>query len=145
MLTFVSLPAGPATITLHPSRLHLQIYPGATAAQKQTAIETFYRQILKETIPPIITEWEARMNVSVRGVTIRKMKTKWGSCSPDRGTIRLNLELAKQPLKYLEYVIIHEMTHLLEPTHNKTFIQHMNTFLPQWKSYRQDLNLRPIP
>lgn len=121
----------------------LQVRAGANQTKKLKVLENFYRQQLKKAIPPLIAKWEKKMGVKVAGFTIRKMKTKWGSCSPNARTIRINIELAKKPSKFLEYVIIHEMTHLLEPTHNEHFIHRMNTFLPNWRSYREDLNRCP--
>jgi predicted metal-dependent hydrolase len=84
------------------------------------------------------------MCVSVTGFTVRKMKTKWGSCSPVAKTIRLNLELAKKTAEYLEYVIVHEMVHLLEPTHNSRFIALMDKFMPKWRFYQAELNRLPV-
>ena len=131
-------------ILLNPNHITLQIRPGATLTKKQSVLEEFYRQELKRAIPPLISTWEDRMAVNVKGFTVRKMKTKWGSCSPDRGTIRINLELAKKPRRLLEYVIVHEMTHFLEQTHNHRFIEYMNTFFPHWQFYREELNRLPL-
>jgi predicted metal-dependent hydrolase len=72
------------------------------------------------------------------------MKTKWGSCSPDRQAIRLNTELAKKPIECLEYIVVHEMVHLLEPTHNGRFVNLMNEHMPKWKFYRDELNRLPV-
>lgn len=84
------------------------------------------------------------MGIQATHFTVRKMKTKWGSCSPDTKIIRLNLELAKKPAEYLEYVIVHEMLHLLEPTHNHRFVALINQFMPKWRFYQEELNRLPL-
>lgn len=82
--------------------------------------------------------------VHVNKFYIQRMKTKWGSCSIQSGNIRLNAELAKKPLACLEYVVVHEMIHLLEPTHNNRFIAWMDKFMPKWRFYREELNRLPV-
>ena len=104
----------------------------------------FYRDQLKVAIPPLIEKWEKPMGVKVAGFLVRRMKTKWGSCSPGRRTIRLNLELAKKPPECLEYLVVHEMVHLLEPTHNARFVGLMEKFMPKWRFYRDMLNRLPV-
>lgn len=131
-------------IEITPRKLRLHLPPQSTPPQRQALIEQTYRQQLKQATPPLIAKWERLMGVTLTGVTIRKMKTQWGSCSPNLHTIRLNLNLAQKPREYLEYVIIHEMTHLLEPTHNKHFIALLNQFMPQWRCYRDELNRLPL-
>lgn len=131
-------------VTLTPHHIQLQVRPGADIPKKQSLLEAAYRQQLKEAIPPLIVQWETRLDLSLAGFTIRKMKTKWGSCSPQNRTIRLNLELAKKPRQCLEYVILHEMLHLLEPSHNQRFIALLDQFMRQWRSYRDELNRLPV-
>jgi predicted metal-dependent hydrolase len=133
----------PPKVELKHSKVVLQVRPETDRTSKQVALDTFYRQQLKEAIPSLITKWEKLMGISLEGFTVRQMKTKWGSCSPELKTIRLNLELAKKPPICLEYVIVHEMTHILEPTHNHRFVDWMDRFLPNWKSCRDDLNRLP--
>jgi predicted metal-dependent hydrolase len=84
------------------------------------------------------------MGVNVGRVFVQRMKTKWGSCNPRAGTIRLNTDLAKKPRECLEYIVVHEMVHLLEPTHNARFIALMNQFMPKWQSHRETLNRLPV-
>jgi predicted metal-dependent hydrolase len=122
----------------------LTVRPGANEPKRQAMIEAWYRQQLKEAIASLIDQWEPRLNVSVQHFQVRKMKTRWGTCSPNFQTIRLNLELAKKPLACLEYIVVHEMMHLLEPTHNQRFIALMDQFLPQWRFYREELNRLPV-
>jgi type I restriction enzyme M protein len=92
----------------------------------------------------ILAKWERLIGVKVEKVFVQHMKTRWGSCSPSTGHIRLNTELAKKPPECLEYIVVHEMVHLLEPTHNPRFIALMDSFMPQWKSYRDELNRLPV-
>ena len=135
---------GVPQIHLKHRTMNLQVRPGSDRFKKHAALDAIYRRELKAAIPSMIEKWEKLMGVNVTGFTVRKMKTKWGSCSPAAQTIRLNLELAKKPTEYLEYVIVHEMVHLLEPTHNPRFIALMDQFIPQWRSYREALNRLPV-
>ena len=84
------------------------------------------------------------MGVKVERFFVQRMKTKWGSCSPGSKSIRLNTDLAKKPPECLEYIVVHEMTHLLEPTHNSRFIALMDQFIPKWRLYKEELNRLPV-
>jgi predicted metal-dependent hydrolase len=134
----------PPTVELKPSRLLLQVRPGSSALKRQEVLEAWYRQLLKEATEPIIAKWEPRIGVRVEGYFVQRMKTKWGSCNHVAGTIRLNTELAKKPKECLEYIIVHEMVHLLEPTHNAHFVELMDQFMPQWELQRKGLNRLPV-
>ncbi|MCH8064283.1 MAG: M48 family metallopeptidase [Chloroflexi bacterium] len=94
--------------------------------------------------PPLIQAWEVRLAVTVSGFYVRKMKTLWGSCNPRARTIRLNTELAKKPRACLEYIVLHEMVHLLEPSHGPKFRVLMDQHMPAWREKRQELNRLPI-
>ncbi len=131
-------------IEIKHNTLIMYVRPGANDAKKQSVMDEWHRQQLKEAIPPLIQKWERIMGVNVENFNIRKMKTLWGSCSPNTNTIRLNLELAKKPEACLEYIIVHEMVHLLEPTHNSRFISFMDKFMPKWRYYRDELNRLPV-
>jgi predicted metal-dependent hydrolase len=124
--------------------LLLQVHPGADIVKKRAIFDEFYHQQMEAAIPPLIDKWERLMGVNVTSFSVRKMKTKWGSCTPNLGTIRFNLELAKKPAECLEYVVVHELVHLLEPSHNHRFIAFMDAFLPQWRFYQSELNRLPI-
>ena len=102
------------------------------------------REHLRTQIPPLLTKWEPKMNVSVNEVRIKKMKTLWGSCTIEAKRIWLNLEQAKKPQSCLIYVLVHEMTHLLERHHNDRFRELMDTFLPKWRTYQDELNKAPL-
>ena len=108
-------------------------------AQRQKLLETWYRQQMKEQLPTLIAKWEAIIGVSVASWSIKVMKTRWGSCNPIRKHICLNLTLIKKPLVCLEYVIVHELVHLLEASHNKRFHAFMDKFLPQWRDIKKML------
>lgn len=107
-------------------------------------METWYRQQLKQAVPPLIARWEPLLRVQVERFFVQRMKTKWGSCNHGACRIRLNTELAKKPRECLEYIVVHEMTHILEPTHNARFIALMDQCMPQWQFYRDQLNRLPV-
>jgi len=95
-------------------------------------------------VPPLIARWAPLLGVKVARFFIQRMKTRWGSCNHEEGAIRLNTELAKKPRECLEYIVAHEMIHLLEPTHNARFIALMDQFMPKWRFYREQLNQLPV-
>ena len=134
----------PPKVTLAHSEMYLYVRPESDQSKKQSVIDEWYRQQLKEMIPPLINKWEKKLKVSVLQFTVRKMKTKWGSCSPDSQSIRINLDLAKKPPECLEYIVLHEMMHLLEASHNTRFVLLMDTFMPKWRFYRDELNSLPV-
>lgn len=126
------------------SRLQLFVQPGTTAPNREEALNRYYRAELKQRIPTLISRWETRIGQSVAEWGIRKMKTKWGSCNIAARRIWLNLELAKKPSECLEYILVHEMVHLLERHHNETFRNHMDQLLPNWRHRRALLNAAPL-
>ena len=121
-----------------------QIRPATTDERKQDILEAWYREKLKEAVPALIAKWESLMGVKVEKFFVQKMKTKWGSCSPGSKSIRLNTDLAKKPPECLEYIVVHEMIQLLEPTHNARFIGLMDQFMPKWRFYKDELNKLPV-
>jgi predicted metal-dependent hydrolase len=143
LLNLIEIDA-PAHLELAHDRILLQVRPGATIDRKRAIVDEFYRCQIEIAIPPLIAKWERLMGLHVNSFTIRKMKTKWGSCTPSLQTIRFNLELAKKPVECLEYVIVHEMVHLLEPSHNQRFVAFMDSFMPKWRFYQAELNRLPI-
>ena len=124
--------------------IDLFVPKGADKSKREQILSTWYRKELKALIPPLIEKWEAVMGVKVADWGVKKMKTKWGSCNIEASRIWLNLELAKKPVQCLEYIIVHEMVHLLEPHHNDRFIELMDRFMPQWQLYRDELNRAPL-
>ena len=108
--------------------------------KRELLLKKWYRYELNKQITPLIKKWENILNVSVESFFIRSMKTRWGSCSPKSRRIRFNLELAKFSPEILEYVVIHELIHLIEPSHNKKFKTLMKKYCPNWKYLRKELN-----
>jgi predicted metal-dependent hydrolase len=132
-------------IELHHSRMSLRVRPGTDGDRRQAIVEEWYRGQIKKTVPPLLAKWQPRMGVKVERVFVQRMKTKWGSCNPVARTIRLNTELAKKPRECIEYIVVHELVHLLEATHNSRFVALMDKFMPDWRFYREVLNRLPIP
>lgn len=124
--------------------LDLYVRPNATLKKREEVLEDWYRLELKNKLPTIIEKWEKIIGVSVESVKIRKMKTRWGSCNPSKRSIWVNLELSKKPVHCLEYIVVHEMIHFLEKSHNEKFRMHMISYLPQWKQYKDELNQFPL-
>jgi predicted metal-dependent hydrolase len=132
------------TVELQPQQLVLRVRPGTDAARREAIMSAWYREQLRQAVPPLIARWEPIMGVKVRQFSIRRMKTRWGSCTPKTGRIRINTELAKKPRECLEYLIVHEMVHLLEPTHNARFKTLLDQFLPDWRRRKELLNQLPV-
>jgi predicted metal-dependent hydrolase len=136
--------AGRQAIDLKHRTIILRVGPGATAETKKTAVARWYREQIRASVPEVVAKWESILGVQVKGIFVQRMKTKWGSCNPSRGTIRLNTELAKKPVESLEYIVVHEMVHFLEPTHNARFVQLMDRAMPHWRMRRERLNQLPV-
>ena len=134
----------PPYVELEHSALILHIRRGADEDKKQAILDEWYREQLKGEINLLIQKWAPHMGVETPSFIARKMKTKWGSCTPEAKSIRINLELAKKPPECLEYIVVHELAHLLEPTHNSHFIALMTKFMPKWRFYRDELNRLPV-
>ncbi len=120
--------------------MYLYIRPETSAEQREKVLHKWYREQLKEMIPPLLEKWQQVIEVQVLDWGIKKMKTKWGSCNSKARRIWLNLELAKKPINCLEYIIVHEMVHILERHHNDRFAALMDSLMPQWRLYRDELN-----
>ena len=135
---------GTPSVELKHSGLVLHVRPGASEAKKQEVLERWYREQIRKNVPRLIAKWERVIGVNVRDFYVQRMKTKWGSCSALARNIRLNSELAKKPRECLEYIVVHEMVHLLERTHNRHFMSLMEQFLPRWQSHRNLLNRLPV-
>lgn len=120
--------------------LDLFVRNNVTKEQRQKVMREWYRSELKALIPPLIGKWEPIIGVKVKSWGVRLMKTRWGSCNTSAKRIWLNLELAKKTPACIEYIVVHEMTHLLERLHNDEFIIYMDRFLPNWRSTKAELN-----
>ena len=143
LMKVVEHDAGPRVELSH-QHLQLFIRPNTGEARRQEVIEGWYRGQLKAVAESLIRRWERRLEVKVERFFVQRMKTRWGSCNPASRTIRLNTDLAKKPKNCLEYIVLHELAHLIEPTHNPRFVEIMDHFMPKWRSYREQLNRLPV-
>jgi predicted metal-dependent hydrolase len=126
----------PPSIELKHSRMLLRVRPKTSEEKRQALVEEWYREQIKKAVPPLIAQWESRIGVKVERFFVQRMKTRWGSCNYNAHTIRLNTELAKKPSECLEYVVVHEMIHLLEPTHNARFTGLLDRFIKTFDRQR---------
>lgn len=143
LLKIVASDSAP-TVTLTHGTMVLHSRAGSNTRTKDAVLKAWYREQLKAAIPSLIERWEPLIGVEVKRFYVQQMKTKWGSCNAAVGTIRLNTELAKKPRECLEYIVVHEMVHLLERTHNANFVALMDQFIPKWTFYRDALNRLPV-
>ena len=134
----------PPKIKLRHTTIELYVRPETTVEKRQAIMEHWYREQLKELVLSVIQKWEQIMGVSLAEFQVKKMKTKWGTCNPVAKRMWLNLELTKKPFHCIEYIIVHELVHLLERNHNARFVAHMDHFLPEWRQSRNDLNNLPV-
>jgi predicted metal-dependent hydrolase len=135
---------GAQMVSLRHRTLVLAIKNGADQAARRAVLSRWYRDQLRERASSLVTDWSRRLGLDAPRLYVQHMKTKWGSCSPIRRSIRLNTELAKKPPGCLEYIVVHELVHLLEPTHNERFKALMRASLPEWEDRRRELNALPI-
>jgi predicted metal-dependent hydrolase len=134
----------PPRIDVSGNKIKLHMRPGTPPAKRQAIMEGWYRDELKKALPPLLANWERKLGVKVSKVFVQRMKTKWGSCNHRARHVRLNSELAKKPKKLLDYVIVHELAHLLEPTHNQRFGALLDHHYPSWREVRAQLNELPL-
>lgn len=134
----------PPAVNLTPRKLQLRVRPGTDRARCESVLEGWYRQEVRNAVPALLARWEPLLGVLSAKVFVQRMKTKWGSCTPGSGYIRLNTDLAKKPPECLEYIVVHELVHLLEPTHNDRFTGLMDLYLPRWRQLRKQLNRLPV-
>jgi predicted metal-dependent hydrolase len=127
-------------IVFKDKRIQLYVPPDCSPAKKQELLDKWYRRLLDAAAPELIRKWAPAIGVEVKGFYTRKMKSHWGSCNYGKKTIRLNTELAKRSPECLEYVIVHELIHLIEASHNRNFYRLMNVFMPGWKEIRKKMN-----
>ena len=126
------------------THINLNVRPGMESRQRGAVLEAFYRRELKKLVPGRVSRWGNRLGVEVNEVRIKKMKTKWGSCNAENRRIWLNLELAKAPSRCIDYVIIHEMIHLLEPRHSKRFAEILRSVCPNFEQDKAILSAGPL-
>ena len=132
------------SVTLSHRKITLGVRPGSDMAKRESVIHEWHKTLLHGLVPQLIKKWQTKLGVAVSNYFLQRMKTKWGSCNPRAGNIRLNTELVKKPKDLLEYVIVHEMVHMLEPTHSERFIALMTKYYPTWREARAELNELPL-
>ena len=136
--------SGKQSVKLSGGKLELTARKGSTPKQRLDLLNRWHREQLQREIPRLIEKWEPLVGVTVKEWGIKKMRTRWGTCNADAGRIWLNLELAKKPSECLEYIVVHEMVHLIERRHNDNFKAHMDQLMPLWRIHRDALNAAPL-
>ena len=143
LLSVVEKDAKPFVALGH-RQITLTVRPDSSKAVRERVIQEWHRSLLHDALPSLIAQWEPRLGVKVSAYFLQRMKTQWGSCNDRQRTIRLNTELAKKPKDLLEYVVVHEMVHLLEPTHSERFTALLSKHYPAWQEARAELNDLPL-
>ena len=134
----------PTVRLLNNTTMTLRVRPDSDRGARETVLYQWYRDQLRGRLPMLLAKWEPKVGVRVTEVRIKKMKTRWGSCNSTACRIWLNLELAKKPTSCLEYIMMHEMVHLIERRHNEHFWDLMDRHMPQWRLHRDELNRAPL-
>jgi len=132
------------TVELKHTQMLLIVRPGSGIEKRESVVSAWYREEVRAAAAPLIAKWETRLGVKSTKCFVQRMKTKWGSCNPSTHSIRLNSDLAKKTRECLEYIVVHELIHLLEPSHNARFTSLMDKFMPNWKHIREELNRSPL-
>jgi predicted metal-dependent hydrolase len=140
----IERPGHHEVVIINNSTIQLFVNPGTSTKNRTLVLTEWYREQLKSQIPDLLNKWQSIIGEQVADWGIKKMKTKWGSCNIKERRIWLNLELAKKPIECLEYVLVHELVHLLEKHHNERFQAYMDKYLPQWRQCREILNREPL-
>lgn len=143
LLTVIERDAKPC-VTIDHRRITLTVRPGSDYAKRASVIHAWHKSLLHEFIPTLIRKWEPRLGVQVRAYFLQRMKTRWGSCNHRAGHIRINTELVKKPKDLVEYVVVHEMLHLIEPSHNERYFALLSDHFPTWREARAELNALPL-
>lgn len=144
LLSVVERDAKP-TVAVDHRRITLTVRPNSSAETRRQVMHAWHRSLLHRTLPPLIAKWDRKLGVSVSGYYLQRMKTRWGACNYRAATIRLNTELVKKPRDLLEYVVVHEMLHLIERTHGARFVDLLDGYYPTWREARSELNELPLP
>ncbi len=143
LLKIVERDARPLVSLTH-RHLRLQVRPGADTGKREQLLADWYREQVKQAVPALLAKWHPLIGVHAERFHVQRMKTKWGSCNAVARTLRLNTELAKKPPECLEYIVVHELMHLREPTHNDRFVAWMTKLMPHWRDCRDMLNRLPV-
>lgn len=131
-------------VSVDHKRITLTVRPNSDGEKRAEVMHEWHKLLLHAAVPPLISRWETRLNVKVTEYYLQKMKTNWGSCNHRAGHIRFNTELVKKPKDLLEYVVVHEMIHLIEPTHSEQFFALLQKHYPEWRESRSELNYLPL-
>ena len=134
----------PRVRVLNNTTLELRTRPGDNRDTREAVLYQWYRSQLRSQLPPLLAKWEPKVGVTVDDLRIKRMKTRWGSCNIEAKRVWLNLELVKKPVSCLEYIVVHEMVHLIERSHNDRFRDLMDRLMPHWRMYRDELNRAPL-
>ncbi len=143
LLTVVERDQKPS-VTIDHRRITLTVRPGSDQAKREAVMHEWHKKLLHEAVPRLIRKWEPRLGVNVAAYYLQRMKTRWGGCNHRARHIRLNTELVKKPKDLLEYVVVHEMAHLIVPTHSERFIALLTEHYPGWRAARAELNELPL-
>lgn len=143
LLSIAEVDEKPAVKLSH-RRVMLQVRPGSSAQKRAKVMHEWHKTQLHAVVPNLIHKWGGRLDVDVSGYFLQRMKTKWGSCNPRSRSIRINTELVKKPKDLLEYVVVHELAHLIEPSHSERFVAILDRHWPQWRESRAELNALPL-
>jgi predicted metal-dependent hydrolase len=143
LLTVREEEAKPAVRLSH-RKIMLSVRPGSTRAKREAVMHEWHKSLLHDAVPGLVSKWERKLGVKVAGYFLQRMKTKWGGCNYRARNIRLNTELVKKPKDLLEYVVVHEMLHLIIPTHSERFLTLMSKHYPSWREARAELNELPL-
>lgn len=127
-------------IEIKGNKLILTAREPSTIQQREKVMTEWYREQLKKKLPELVGKWEGIIGVQAESIRIKNMLTRWGTCNIKDKRIWINLQLAKKPIECLEYVVVHELVHLLEKSHNSTFIEYMDKYLPDWRVKKDLLN-----
>jgi predicted metal-dependent hydrolase len=143
LLTVIERDQKPS-VTMDHRRIVLTVRPGSDRDKREAVIHAWHKGLLHEAVPKLIRKWEPRLGVKVAAYYLQRMKTRWGGCNPKARNIRLNTELVKKPKDLLEYVVVHEMAHLIVPTHSERFVALLTEHYPGWRAARAELNELPL-
>jgi predicted metal-dependent hydrolase len=143
LMKVIEYDASPRVI-LKKKEIELIVRPDTLLEKRKEILDEWYRAELKKVVPPLIEKWEQKIGVKSQEFGIKKMRTKWGTCNQKARRIWLNLELAKKPVECIEYIVVHELVHLLERSHKEKFIALMDEHMAKWRFYRDELNRLPF-
>ena len=143
LLTVQEIDTKPSVVAKN-QRLVMTVRPGASASKRAEVMHEWHKSLMHAAVKPLLSKWETKIGVKASAYFLQRMKTKWGACNPRARNIRLNTELVKKPRDLLEYVIVHELMHLIEPRHSDRFMALMDRHYPHWRDARAELNALPL-